>query len=199
MIGPKRKFYVLALNALATFALAGIVGTAFTHTARAAAQDSDANLKQFIRKSCANLQSNAPASLKNNCEDAQEQSYRNDVAKWNLDSTNSEANRYLLKQLKDEYQKQLQKNKDMQKAKSALENSNSLLEKKNRALRKQASQACSTASGPGSVIKNAGLSKTRSLGEHESQPPTDPKIDLQLQEKMPVNLDVSLPDIKAAQ
>jgi hypothetical protein len=157
--------------------------------AHAASQDNEVKLKQFIRQSCAKLPANASASLKNKCADAQDQSYRNDVAKWDLDLTNDAANQALLRQLKDEYQKQVQKSQDIQKAKSALESANITLEKKNRALRRQASQACSSAPGPGNVIQSAGLASTQALGEHESQLPA----------KLPVSLDSSLPGLNTEQ
>jgi hypothetical protein len=168
MIGPKRRLYALTLNALAAFALGGVANSAYMQNAHAASQDDDVKLKQFIRQSCGK---GSPARLKNKCAEAQEQSYRNDVAKWNLDLTNDAANQALLRQLKDEYQKQVQKSQDIQKAKSNLESTNSVLEKKNRALRKQASQACSVASSPGNEVQSAGLAATQSLGEHQDVPP----------------------------
>lgn len=189
MIGPKRRLYALTLNVLTAFTLGGVASAAYMQTADAASQDNDVKLKQFIRQSCAQLPANASASLKSKCADAQDQSYRNDVAKWNLDSTNDAATRVLLKTLKEEHQKQLQKHQELLKAKSALESTNSTLEKKNRALGKQAAHACSSASGPGNVIQSAGLASTQSLGEHESQLPSN----------LPVSLDASLPGLNAEQ
>lgn len=189
MIGTKRRFYALALSALTTFTLGGIAGLTLAHTAQAASQDDDAKLKQFIRTSCAKLSDRASTSLKNKCAEAQEQSFHNDVAKWDLNATNDAATRVLLRTLKEEHLKQQQKQQDLKKAKSALESTNNVLEKKNRALRKQASQACSSGSGTGNVVQSAGLAPTHSLGEQEPELPT----------RLPVSLDSSIPGFNAGQ
>lgn len=182
MIRTKRKFYVLALNALAAFTLGGIAGTTLMQTANAAPaipltatpeaaradvnywcsrsgfeQDCEAAKKHLkVVTDAVNERKNQAIPKESNSQNqdaAKNQSLQNDLTKHNSSAANNDENRKALKQLRAEYLELYQKNQDIKKAKGALESKKSALNRKNRELKSQASQSCAVASQPVNLVK----------------------------------------------
>lgn len=169
MMRTKHKFYVLALNALATFTLGGVVGIVFAQTANAAPAIPRTATPEAAQASVEHWCGRDPSSF--DCEQAkkhqrvvlqalgermsQGKTQEKNIAQQNSNTATTDENRNTLKQLRAEYLDLFQKNQEMKKAKSALENKKSALNRKNRELKSQASQSCAVASQPSNSIKSS--------------------------------------------
>lgn len=173
MMRTKHKFYVLALNVLATLTLGGVVGIVFTQTASAAPAIPLTATPEAAQASVEHWCGRDPSSF--DCEQAkkhqrvvlqalgerksqgksQGETQEKNLARQNSATATNDENRKTLKQLRAEYLDLFQKNQEMKKAKSALENKKSALNRKNRELKNQASQSCAVASQPSNSIKSS--------------------------------------------
>jgi hypothetical protein len=160
------------------FAAVGALSIAFMQTAHAASQDEEPD---FYASTCRDPSKKLSKTTQKKCSDVADVRHKDWVeTKMNLDTNDPTLLRAFVQSMKAQYLK-------LQEKEQSLEKTNTALNRQYKELKKKASQSCSAATLPSSLVKGtSGLGSVPVLGEKDLSAPAAPKID-------------DLTDVKSAQ
>jgi hypothetical protein len=178
MAKTKHTSFSRVLNRFMAFAAVGALSITVMQTAHAASQD---EVPDFYASTCQHPSKKLSKTLQKKCSDVADERHKNWVDKqMNLNTNDPTVLRAFILSMKAQYLK-------LQNREQTLDKTNTALQRQYSELKKKASQSCSAATLPSSLVKGtSGLGSVPVLGEKDVSAPAAPQIDV-------------LTDVKSAQ